>query len=75
MVSGQPWGRTPVVGSGHGAALDPMGVLADIVAAVEDLLLFADPDTDEQVSLCDAGAHAAGALAVALRQAAEVPPP
>jgi hypothetical protein len=53
-----------------GLIFDPMGDLAETVGRVEDVLLFCDPETDEEVVVLDAGAHAAGSLALALRDAA-----
>jgi len=53
---------------------DPMGGLVDVVGQIEDALLFADADTDEDVAVLDRGAHAAASLALALRAAAAAGP-
>jgi hypothetical protein len=37
-----------------------MGDLADTIAGVEDLLLFADSDTDEAVAVLDIGVQSGG---------------
>ncbi len=50
--------------------LDPMGDLAETMSQVENLLLFCDADSDEEVALLDYGAYAAGSLAAALRASA-----
>lgn len=53
---------------------DPMGNLVEIVGLVDDVLLFCDSDSDDEVAVLDAGAQAAGGLAVALRRAASEAP-
>ncbi len=54
--------------------LDPMGDVADAMTRIEDWLLFAEPDSAEADVTVRAGTRAAGAIAVALAEAAEAAP-
>jgi len=54
--------------------LDPTGDLPGSVSRIEDWLLFAEPDSSAADITVRAGARAAGAIGLALREAAEATP-
>lgn len=58
---------------GYATALvvDPCEELVAALGRIEDVFLFADPETDEGEAALRAGARAAGELTLALRRAAE----
>lgn len=55
-------------------ALDPMGDVAGTMTRIEDWLLFAEPDSAAADVTVRAGARAAGAISLALAEAAEAAP-